>query len=181
MGRIGCRASNRVFVGLPLCRNGDYLKTIVEFAFSVAKSSTILSLVPGVFKPIVGNLLPWSKRVVRHAAVHAQPLIQERLAKLQGADNDQFDKSVCSALHSCHVYQAFGFVHLCVIYSMTISHGLSRRHRRVNRTPILCLRPSWSKTSPLSTRRAAASHIRSLTSLPTPNICSRFVKRSKVS
>lgn len=164
MGRIGCRASNRVFVGLPLCRNGDYLKTIVEFAFSVAKSSTILSLVPGVFKPIVGNLLPWSKRVVRHAAVHVQPLIQERLAKLQGADNDQFDKSVCSALHSCHVYQAFGFVHL-----------------RVNRTPILCLRPSWSKTSPLSTRRAAASHIRSLTSLPTPNICSRFVKRSKVS
>ncbi|EED83490.1 predicted protein [Postia placenta Mad-698-R] len=68
---------------LPGGRNGDYLKTIVEFAFSVAKSSTILSLVPGVFKPDH-----------RYFVVKLMiPLIQERLAKLQGADNDQFDKS----------------------------------------------------------------------------------------
>lgn len=69
MGRIVSRASNRIFVGLPLCkigpafaiapssqrtiigRNPDYLKTVVEFAFSVAKSRTIINAAPAIFRP----------------------------------------------------------------------------------------------------------------------------------
>ncbi|OSX67134.1 hypothetical protein POSPLADRAFT_1164419 [Postia placenta MAD-698-R-SB12] len=93
MGRIVSRASNRIFVGLPLCRNPDYLKTVVEFAFSVAKSRTIINAAPAVFRPIVGHFLPWAKRAVRNAGVHVKPLIRLRVSKMQDAGDDQTDKS----------------------------------------------------------------------------------------
>ncbi|OSX67133.1 hypothetical protein POSPLADRAFT_1051288 [Postia placenta MAD-698-R-SB12] len=93
MARIVSRVSNRVFVGLPLCRNPDYLDTVVEFALSVAKARDFLSIVPGVVKDIVGNVLPWSKRAIRHAAIYIQPMVQERLRKLRSAHGEHADES----------------------------------------------------------------------------------------
>ncbi|OSX67199.1 hypothetical protein POSPLADRAFT_1130463 [Postia placenta MAD-698-R-SB12] len=92
MACIVSRASNRVFVGLPLCRDPKFLDTLVEYALSVSKARDILNVMPGRVRGIVGNVLPWVKRATRHASVCIQPMVQERLQRLQNTDDDHGDK-----------------------------------------------------------------------------------------
>jgi hypothetical protein len=64
--KVVCRASNRVFVGLPLCtwllslqyyvlsfagRNPDYVDLNVQFTMDVIKTGFILRMVPAFFRP----------------------------------------------------------------------------------------------------------------------------------
>ncbi|KAG8762350.1 hypothetical protein FRC15_008557, partial [Serendipita sp. 397] len=51
------RASNRVFVGLPLCRNGDYLKVMIETAVSCIDTAKTINGYPEFMRPLVGRLL----------------------------------------------------------------------------------------------------------------------------
>ena len=66
MMKVVCRASNRIFVGLPLCtcllsfeyyvlslagRNSDYVDLNVQFTIDVLKTAFILRMVPGFLKP----------------------------------------------------------------------------------------------------------------------------------
>jgi hypothetical protein len=66
MKKVVCRASNRVFVGLPLCmwllspgnyvlsfagRNSDYVDINVQFTVDVIKTAFILRVVPDFLKP----------------------------------------------------------------------------------------------------------------------------------
>ena len=70
MTEVVCRASNRVFVGLPLCqsapvvifmnlpfptlftgRNPDYLKLSVQFTTELLAMTTFLRLVPPFLRP----------------------------------------------------------------------------------------------------------------------------------
>ncbi|PCH34176.1 cytochrome P450 [Wolfiporia cocos MD-104 SS10] len=92
MAQVVSRASNRVFVGLPLCRNTDYLETVVNFAFDVAKGRDVLSVVPGMLKGLVGKLLPWSRRAIKRTTHYLAPTIQERLQKLRELGEDWNDR-----------------------------------------------------------------------------------------
>ncbi|CCL98069.1 uncharacterized protein FIBRA_00063 [Fibroporia radiculosa] len=92
MAKIVSRASNRVFVGLPLCRNPEYLDAVVNFAFDVTRGHVILSLVPFLFKGIVGRVLPWSKRAFRRASTFLNPMIEERQRKLREFGDGWDDK-----------------------------------------------------------------------------------------
>ncbi|OSX67204.1 hypothetical protein POSPLADRAFT_1042481 [Postia placenta MAD-698-R-SB12] len=92
MAYIVSRVSNRVFVGLPLCRDPKFLDTLVEYALSVSKARDILNVMPGRVRGIVGNVLPWVKRATRHASVCIQPMAQERLQRLQNAGDGHGDK-----------------------------------------------------------------------------------------
>lgn len=47
------RLSTRVFIGQPLCRNQDFLKTCRSFNRNVAISAAILSALPAFLKPYV--------------------------------------------------------------------------------------------------------------------------------
>ncbi|KAK0114210.1 hypothetical protein ONS95_013710 [Cadophora gregata] len=51
------RISNRVLVGLPLCRDEEYLKPSQNFARLVVVQGTLISLFPPIFKPIVAPLI----------------------------------------------------------------------------------------------------------------------------
>ena len=66
MMKVVCRASNRIFVGLPLCtwflllgyyvlsfvgRNSDYVDLNVQFTIDVVKMAFILRMVPKYLKP----------------------------------------------------------------------------------------------------------------------------------
>lgn len=70
MSQIVCRASNRVFVGLPMCaytphilcsiahkldyligKDPEYLKLVVNFPREVGKGRFVLGLVPTILKP----------------------------------------------------------------------------------------------------------------------------------
>ncbi|KAJ7203642.1 cytochrome P450 [Mycena pura] len=78
---IVTRASNRVFVGLPLCRNQEYLQLNIDFAVSVFARGQMISLFPEFLKPIFGPILSKRNSSLRHALKFLKVMIDERLEK----------------------------------------------------------------------------------------------------
>lgn len=77
---ILARADNRVFVGLPLCRDAGYLSNAVGFARDVAVAGKIINVVPAWMKPVVGRLVTIPNRLhYRRASQWLMPHIKERL------------------------------------------------------------------------------------------------------
>jgi hypothetical protein len=48
---IVCRASNRMLVGLPLCRDPDYLELNKKFTIDIIRASFLINMVPPVLQP----------------------------------------------------------------------------------------------------------------------------------
>ncbi|KAJ7860750.1 cytochrome P450 [Mycena leptocephala] len=69
---VVARVSNRLFVGLPLCRNQTYLWNSVQFAIDVIRSAHIIAFFPDLLRPCTSTV----------AKTHDHlPLVAERLAK----------------------------------------------------------------------------------------------------
>ncbi|KAJ7937288.1 cytochrome P450 [Mycena leptocephala] len=79
--QIVARTSNRVFVGLPLCREQKYLDLILNYTETVFTRGTIISLLPAFLKPILGPLISTRKSSIRCALKFLGPMIDERLRK----------------------------------------------------------------------------------------------------
>lgn len=79
------RAVNRMIVGLPLCRNEDYLMNTGKFAMDVIFGvSVFLRFVPQFLKPVFGPLATLPNRYhYRNTAKYALPLIKERLSEFK--------------------------------------------------------------------------------------------------
>lgn len=82
--------TNRMVLGLPLCRNQDYLTTMGKFAMDVIASATFfLPFTPRFLRPVVGpivtlpNTYHWRK-----TAKYTLPLIEERLANFKRKRED---------------------------------------------------------------------------------------------
>ncbi|KAM6503735.1 hypothetical protein JOM56_000678, partial [Amanita muscaria] len=93
---IVCRASNRMLVGLPLCRNSDWMKLNKSFTLDLVKSSIILGFVPAGLRPILfsGIVVPLLRAIpkgIRRGAKHPEPLIRERLQQHQENVKKHFD------------------------------------------------------------------------------------------
>ncbi|EJD49232.1 cytochrome P450 [Auricularia subglabra TFB-10046 SS5] len=71
--RVVCRATNRLFVGLPLCRSPEYINLVVQYAIDVFVSSTMLRTVPACLRPIVSRLLI----PIRHSYARAERLMSQ--------------------------------------------------------------------------------------------------------
>ncbi|KAF8697278.1 hypothetical protein AX14_001385 [Amanita brunnescens Koide BX004] len=74
---IVCRASNRMLVGLPLCREPDFLELNKQFTIDFIKASYIVSMVPPFLRPIIKPFLNVRKGVKRGMR-HLGPLVKER-------------------------------------------------------------------------------------------------------
>lgn len=78
--RIIAHASNRMFVGLPLCRNGSYLANMAHFAQDVIFVMTTMMLIPKFLHPVFSRLLTIPNHIhfnrVKKLTV---PLISQRL------------------------------------------------------------------------------------------------------
>ncbi|KAJ7203650.1 cytochrome P450 [Mycena pura] len=81
MVHIGARTSNRLFVGLPLCRDQEYLELNIDFAVSVIVRGQLISSFPDFLKPIFGPILSKRNSSLRHALKFLQAIIDERLEK----------------------------------------------------------------------------------------------------
>ncbi|KAJ7503871.1 cytochrome P450 [Mycena galericulata] len=79
--QIIARTSNRLFVGLPLCKNQEYLDLAVNYTVSVFVRGSIIGLLPGFLKPILAPLISTRKSSLRHALKFLGPIIDERLEK----------------------------------------------------------------------------------------------------
>ena len=81
--------TNRMFVGLPLCRNEDYLDNMSKFAMDVIACMMTLVFVPTWLKPIVGPIVTIPNR--RHWAATTKytfPLIEERKTMMKAKKED---------------------------------------------------------------------------------------------
>ncbi|KAF9067174.1 cytochrome P450, partial [Rhodocollybia butyracea] len=78
---IVSRTSNRYFVGLPLCRNPDYVNLNIHFTIDAFAGANTLRRYPGFLKPIVRQSLTKVSACMARAEKHLGPLIRERLAK----------------------------------------------------------------------------------------------------
>ena len=88
--KILARVENRVFVGLPLCRNDAYLKNTVGFALDVAVAGKIINVLPRILKPVLGHILTLPNRYHYHQAKkHLMPHIEERLRAYQSPEKKQ--------------------------------------------------------------------------------------------
>ena len=83
------RAVNRMIVGLPLCRNDDYLSQTAKFATAVVTAFSFLRFTPQCLKPLVGPLVTIpNNRAWRATSKHTLPIIKERLANFQRKKED---------------------------------------------------------------------------------------------
>ncbi|EPT01203.1 hypothetical protein FOMPIDRAFT_1048925 [Fomitopsis schrenkii] len=74
-----CRVSNRAFVGLPICRDADFLAVHKEFAKNVVAARTVIKLFPKLVKPLVARLYSSTPSSIGHASRHLDSIITERL------------------------------------------------------------------------------------------------------
>ncbi|THV05793.1 cytochrome P450 [Dendrothele bispora CBS 962.96] len=79
--RIVARTTNRLFVGLPLCRVPEWRDININFTIKVFMSAQFINLFPAFLKPIVGRLFSPLHSTAKVAKKHLEPLVKERLAK----------------------------------------------------------------------------------------------------
>ncbi|KAF9236862.1 cytochrome P450 [Melanogaster broomeanus] len=75
---VVCRTANRVLVGLPLCRNPDWVNLNVRFAVDFVKAGIIIGLFPRILAPLVARCLTGVSRSVKRGMKHLRPIIEER-------------------------------------------------------------------------------------------------------
>ncbi|KAI4867249.1 cytochrome P450 [Hypoxylon rubiginosum] len=81
MRRIIGQVTNRVFVGLPLCRNQDLLDAGLAYAQDVPVGSTILRFTPAPLRPLLAPLVTLPNRIhTRRFYGILRPEVERRLA-----------------------------------------------------------------------------------------------------
>ncbi|KAG2085392.1 cytochrome P450 [Suillus discolor] len=80
-----CRVSNRLFVGLPLCRSPEFEALQHQFALQVLLRATLLNFFPKFAHPIIGRLLTNTPSSIRRCMALLEPIVRKRLQTL-----DQF-------------------------------------------------------------------------------------------
>ncbi|GJE99522.1 cytochrome P450 [Phanerochaete sordida] len=87
--KVIARASNRVFVGLPLCRDPAFLRFIVDFTIDASKARDVQAYFPPILKPFVAKMVVDLDARMQEGMRIFCPLIEERmeLAKQFGKDS----------------------------------------------------------------------------------------------
>ncbi|KAG6908657.1 hypothetical protein DXG01_003751 [Tephrocybe rancida] len=73
------RTTHRVFVGLPLCRDPDYMSMNKQFALGISKASSLLRLFPSYLKRCIGWPFVDVPANLKSCMDHLRPVMQERL------------------------------------------------------------------------------------------------------
>ncbi|KAJ7124671.1 cytochrome P450 [Mycena crocata] len=90
--QVVARTSNRLFVGLPLCREQEYLDLNIDWTVTIFTRGQLMGLVPEFLKPIFAPLLTTRKSSLRHALKFLGPLLDERLEKEKEYGPDWSDR-----------------------------------------------------------------------------------------
>ncbi|KAF8463177.1 cytochrome P450 [Russula ochroleuca] len=90
--RVICRTTNRIFVGVPLCRDHEYQTLNMAFATNVVKSGRIISLFPKPLKLIVSRMLSNLPSQIQQEIEFIKPMVEERFAKMEEYGEDWDDK-----------------------------------------------------------------------------------------
>ncbi|KAF9236823.1 cytochrome P450 [Melanogaster broomeanus] len=87
-----CRATNRIFVGLPLCRNPDWVALNIQFTLDVVKGGIIIGLFPKIIAPLVARFMTKVPGSTRRGMKHLGPVVEKRQKYLDKYGNAWIDK-----------------------------------------------------------------------------------------
>nr|BED42929.1 cytochrome P450 monooxygenase [Trametes versicolor] len=90
--QIIARASSRVFVGQPLCRNEEYLALSIQFAIDLMKDRDRISWFPQFLKSYVSMSYSLARRSLSRNRELLQPVIDERKEMMEKWGDDWTDK-----------------------------------------------------------------------------------------
>ncbi|KAJ7208985.1 cytochrome P450 [Mycena pura] len=90
--QIVSRTSNRIFVGLPLCRDIEYVQLNIDYTVTIFTRGQIIGLLPGFLKPIVAPFLSPRKSSLRHALKLLKTILEERLEQENKYGRDRPDR-----------------------------------------------------------------------------------------
>ncbi|KAJ8079813.1 hypothetical protein PM082_016635 [Marasmius tenuissimus] len=88
---IVSRTSNRLFVGLPLCRNKEWLSLNIRYTIDFFVAVAKFSLFPRLLHPLVAWYTSPYKRSIKTALEIVEPLICERVEKFKTGSEDLED------------------------------------------------------------------------------------------
>ncbi|KAI0084548.1 cytochrome P450 [Irpex rosettiformis] len=92
VAQIVARASGRIFVGVPVCRNDEYLDTSIAYTMKIVISGKILSMFPSFLRGLVAKALATRKTSVSQILKHVSPIIEERRKDMELYGDDWADK-----------------------------------------------------------------------------------------
>ncbi|TFK66494.1 cytochrome P450 [Pluteus cervinus] len=78
-----CRANNRLFVGLPFCRDSEYLYLNINYTMTAVKTGHLLAHIPVFLRPAVSRILNSAESSKQLAVRLLGPMIQDRLEKFE--------------------------------------------------------------------------------------------------
>ncbi|KAF9533018.1 cytochrome P450 [Crepidotus variabilis] len=84
VAKLVSRASNRIFVGVPLCRNHDWIDLSIQYTFDVVQTGQLLRFFPSFLRPLVVKLISQVNKRTKIAFDLLQPLIAERRKEREG-------------------------------------------------------------------------------------------------
>lgn len=88
--KVVARTTNRVFVGLPLCRNEKLISHVVNFAESVVACAFVLRRIPSSLRNLFAPIITYRHRKHRRAVkAFIQAEVQNRLANKVAKETDQ--------------------------------------------------------------------------------------------
>ncbi|KAI2643554.1 cytochrome P450 [Xylaria nigripes] len=89
MLRVTGQAINRIFIGLPLCRNTELLAAATAFSLDVPIAATILHLFPKFLRPVIAPIVTLPNRIHTHQFYKiVRPLVRQRMMEHIARVND---------------------------------------------------------------------------------------------
>ncbi|KAF6749691.1 cytochrome P450 [Ephemerocybe angulata] len=85
---IVCRTTNRLFVGLPLCREPEYRQIQEDWTIQIMVTAHIVHMFPSILKPLVGKTISKVKTAAKKVEKFIGPTINERLEKYERLGED---------------------------------------------------------------------------------------------
>jgi len=86
------RTSNRLFIGLPLCRDPEYVQLNIDFTVTIFARGQLIRLLPEFLKPVLAPILSSRKSSLRHALKFLKPILDERLEQENKFGRDRPDR-----------------------------------------------------------------------------------------
>ncbi|KAJ7060733.1 cytochrome P450 [Mycena amicta] len=90
--KVVSRTTMRLFAGLPLCRDPDFLKLSIDYTISVVSRAQIIALFPEFMKPFIAPIFSSKNSSLRYALKFLGPLLQERLEAEKKYGKDRPDR-----------------------------------------------------------------------------------------
>ncbi|KAF8874827.1 hypothetical protein CPB85DRAFT_1444223 [Mucidula mucida] len=103
---IVARASNRIFVGLPLCRNEEYLEINKQFALDVLMKASVLKMFPRFMRRLVSALFSNIEAKIKKVQGMIRDVVMEYKEHVQPFDTKfkEFEEDSPIKHHKLFIY-----------------------------------------------------------------------------